>query len=166
MCWLLVSVDLRDGMKRGCVFTGECRRKAFRGLMRSGSGSQMRPELALSFKGGKKTVREYCTFLYEFAVRSQVQQKLKHQELKFKEQGDKAMEKEYAQIYGIVMELLDNMVEILGEETVNRQDFRQLLETGLNQAKVALIPPSMDQVLVGDMERTRLKDIRALFLWE
>ncbi len=31
-------------------------------------------------------------------------------------------------IYGIVMELLDNMVEILGEETVNRQDFRQLLE--------------------------------------
>lgn len=97
-------------------------------------------ELALSFKGGKKTVREYCTFLYEFAVRSQVQQKLKHQELKFKEQGDKAMEKEYAQIYGIVMELLDNMVEILGEETVNRQDFRQLLETGLNQAKVALDP--------------------------
>ena len=52
---------------------------------------------------------------------------------KFKEQGDKAMEKEYAQIYGIVMELLDNMVEILGEETVNRQDFRQLLETGQNQ---------------------------------
>lgn len=44
MCWLLVSVDLRDGMKCGCVFTGECRRKAFRGLMRSGSGSQMRPE--------------------------------------------------------------------------------------------------------------------------
>lgn len=120
-------------------------------------------ELALSFKGGRKTVREYCTILYEFAVKSQVQQKLKAQERKFHDRGDKAMEKEYAQIYGIVMELLDSMVEILGEETVSRQDFRQLLETGLTQAKVALIPPSMDQVLVGDMERTRLKDIRALF---
>ncbi len=120
-------------------------------------------ELALSFKGGRKTVREYCTILYEFAVKSQVQQKLKAQEKKFHDQGDKAMEKEYAQIYGIVMELMDSMVEILGEETVSRQDFRQLLETGLTQAKVALIPPSMDQVLVGDMERTRLKDIRALF---
>ena len=120
-------------------------------------------ELALSFKGGMKTVREYCTILYEFAVKSQVQQKLKDQEKKFRELGDKAMEKEYAQIYGIVMELLDSMVEILGDEVVNRQDFRQLLETGLTQAKVALIPPSMDQVLVGDMERTRLKDIRALF---
>ncbi len=120
-------------------------------------------ELALSFKGGRKTVREYCTILYEFAVKSQVQQKLKAQERKFHDRGDKAMEKEYAQIYGIVMELLDSMVEILGEETVSRQDFHQLLETGLTQAKVALIPPSMDQVLVGDMERTRLKDIRALF---
>ncbi len=120
-------------------------------------------ELALSFRGGRKTVREYCTILYEFAVKSQVQQKLKSQEQKFHDLGDKAMEKEYAQIYGIVMELLDSMVEILGEETVSRQEFRQLLETGLTQAKVALIPPSMDQVLVGDMERTRLKDIRALF---
>ena len=108
-------------------------------------------------------MREYCTILYEFAVKSQVQQKLKAREKKFHDQGDKAMEKEYAQIYGIVMELLDSMVEILGEEVVSRQDFRQLLETGLTQAKVALIPPSMDQVLVGDMERTRLKDIRALF---
>lgn len=120
-------------------------------------------ELALNFKGGRKTVREYCTILYEFAVKSKVQQKLKAREKKFRDQGDKAMEKEYAQIYGIVMELLDSMVEILGEEVVSRQDFRQLLETGLTQAKVALIPPSMDQVLVGDMERTRLKDIRALF---
>ena len=120
-------------------------------------------DLAISFQGGKRTVREYCTMLYEFAVRTKAEQKLKLQERKFKLAGDKAMEKEYAQIYGIVMDLLDSMVEILGDEEVSRQEFRQLLETGLTQAKVALIPPSMDQVLVGDMERTRLKDIKALF---
>ena len=61
------------------------------------------------------------------------------------------------------MDLLDRMVEILGDELVTVQEFRQLLETGLSKAKVALIPPSMDQVLVGDMERTRLKKIKALF---
>lgn len=120
-------------------------------------------ELAAGFSGGKKTVAEYCRILYGFIVKSQVQEKLKKQELYFKAMGEKAMEKEYAQIYGIIMELFDKMVEILGEETVSRQEFRQLLETGLSQAKVALIPPSMDQILVGDMERTRLKDIRALF---
>lgn len=120
-------------------------------------------ELAEGVGGGSRTVGEYCRTLYHFIVKSDIQKKLKEQELQFKSRGDKAMEKEYGQIYGIVMELLDKMVEILGEETVTRQEFRQLLETGLSEAKVALIPPSMDQVLVGDMERTRLKDIKALF---
>ena len=120
-------------------------------------------ELAQGFSGGKGTVREFCHVLYDFIVKSNIQTKLKKQELYFKSIGAKAMEKEYAQIYGIIMGLLDKMVEILGEETVTRQEFRQLLETGLSRAKVALIPPSMDQVVVGDMERTRLKDIKALF---
>ena len=96
-------------------------------------------------------------------MKSQVWQKLKLQEEQFKKLGEKALEKEYSQIYGIVIDLLDKMVEILGEETVSRQEFRQLLETGLTQAEVGLIPPSMDQVMVGDMERSRLKDIKVLF---
>ena len=119
--------------------------------------------MADGFCTGKKTVEEYCRILYEFILKSNVWQKLKKQEQNFKDTGDKAMEKEYNQIYGIVMDLLDKMVEILGNETVSRQEFRQLLETGLSQAKVALIPPSIDQVMVGDMERSRLKDIKALF---
>lgn len=119
--------------------------------------------LAEGFCAGKKTVEEYCRVLYGFILKSNVWQKLKKQEQKFKDAGDKAMEKEYNQIYGIVMDLLDKMVEILGNETVSRQEFRQLLETGLSQAQVALIPPSMDQVMVGDMERSRLKNIKALF---
>ena len=92
-----------------------------------------------------------------------MQEKLAVQELLFKQHGDRAMEKEYAQIYGIVMNLFDKMVSILGDEKVSAEEYRQLLETGMGQAKVALIPPGIDQVLVGDMERTRLKDIRALF---
>ena len=96
-------------------------------------------------------------------MQSRVQEKLAVQELLFKQHGDRAMEKEYAQIYGIVMNLLDKMVSILGDEKVSAEEYRQLLETGMGQAKVALIPPGIDQVLVGDMERTRLKDIRALF---
>lgn len=119
--------------------------------------------LAEGFGSGRKTVEEYCRILYEYIVRCGMEKKIRDQELMFKELGNQAMEKEYSQIYAIVMELLDKMVEILGEETVTSQEFRQLLETGLGEAKVALIPPSMDQVMVGDMERTRLKDIKALF---
>ena len=125
--------------------------------------NEIRERFARGFSGKKKTVKEYCGFLYEFIVRSRIQEKLYEQEEVFCRKGDRAMEKEYAQIYGIVMELLDKMTEILGEETVSPEEFRQILETGMSQAKVALIPPGLDQVLVGDMERTRLKDARALF---
>ena len=41
--------------------------------------------------------------------------------------------------------------------------FKEILEAGLSEAKVGVIPPAADQVLVGDMERTRLKDIKVLF---
>ena len=119
--------------------------------------------LARGFTSGKKKVCEYCYSLYQFITDCEIQKKLKEQELLFKEKGEKALEKEYAQIYGIVMELLDRMVEILGEEEITRTEFVQLLETGFAKSKVALIPPSMDQVLIGDMERTRLKEIKALF---
>lgn len=120
-------------------------------------------DLAEGFCSGKKTVEEYCRILYDYMVRCEIESKLRAQQQIFARQGDKAMEKEYIQIYGIIMELLDKMVEILGDEAVSGQEFRQLLETGLAEAKVALVPPSLDQVMVGDMERTRLKDIKALF---
>ena len=119
--------------------------------------------LVQGFRGGKHTIRVFCEVLYDFIVQSNVQEKLYKKEQAFIAIGDRAMEKEYAQIYGIILNLLDKMVEILGEETVSVREFCQLLETGMSEAKVALIPPSMDQILVGDMERTRLKDIRILF---
>ncbi|CUN12146.1 ATP-dependent helicase/deoxyribonuclease subunit B [Blautia hydrogenotrophica] len=119
--------------------------------------------LVQGFRGGVKTVRERSCALYQFISDNEMQEKLKIQELEFAGRKDKAMEKEYAQIYGIVMRLLDKMVEILGDEKVSAREYQQLLEAGLTEAKVALIPPSSDQVLVGDMERTRLKEIKVLF---
>ena len=108
-------------------------------------------------------VRDVTLAICEFLEKEEIQKQVKVLENQFTEAGELALAKEYAQIYGIIMDLLDKMVSILGEEVVSPEEFRQLLETGMTQAKVALIPPGIDQVLIGDMERTRLKDIRALF---
>ncbi len=51
----------------------------------------------------------------------------------------------------------------LGEEEIPLKEYCELLDAGLEEAKVGVIPPSLDQVLIGDMERTRIKNIRALF---
>lgn len=116
-----------------------------------------------AFKVRGNCVEEDVRALYSYIAGGKIQEKLKVQEQQFAAMGDRAMEKEYAQIYGIVMNLLDKLVEILGVEKISQKEFVQLMEAGLSEAAVGIIPPSTDQVLIGDMERTRLKDIKALF---
>lgn len=115
------------------------------------------------FREKDKTVSERTIALYQFVERSRIQGKLKKQELYFNRKGRAAMVKEYAQIYGIIMGLLEKIVEILGEELIRPGDYQQLLEAGLEESQVGIIPPSADQVLLGDMQRTRLAHIRVLF---
>ena len=61
------------------------------------------------------------------------------------------------------MELFDKFVSLLGEEEIALKDYCELLDAGLEEAKVGVIPPSLDQVMIGDVERTRIKNIKALF---
>ncbi len=119
--------------------------------------------LSYVLKQRKKTVRDITMALYEFLVQEELQKKLKVQEEVFQEKGEQALAREYAQIYRIVIELFDKFVELLGEEPVSLKEYEKLLDAGLEEAKVGVIPPSPDQVVAGDMERTRLKDIKALF---
>lgn len=110
----------------------------------------------------KKTVRDITEALYGFMVQEELQLKLKRQEEMFLAEGELALAKEYAQIYRILMELLDKFVELLGDEPVSLKEYGKLLDAGLSEARVGVIPPSVDQLVAGDVQRTRLKDIKAL----
>ena len=114
-------------------------------------------------KTRKGTVRERVLAFYEFITACGIQEKLDRSRKEFAKENAMDRAKEYEQIYPMVMDLFDKMTEVLGEEKVSLREFKELLEAGLSEVKIGIIPPSSDQVLVGDMERTRLKDIRVLF---
>lgn len=101
--------------------------------------------------------------VYEFLVQEQMQEKVQAMELRFQETGELALAKEYSQIYRIVLELFDKFTELLGEEPISMKEYCELLDAGLEEAKVGVIPPSLDQVVVGDVERTRLNHLKVLF---
>ena len=111
-----------------------------------------------------KTVSEVTKALYDFLVKEELQKKVKEYEIRFGNDGELALEKEYGQVYRIVIELFDKFVELLGEEQIALKEYCELLDAGLEEAKVGVIPPSLDQVVAGDIERTRIKDIKAVFL--
>ena len=114
-------------------------------------------------KKRSKTVEEVTIALYNFLVDKELQQKVKAYEDMFEKQGELALEKEYAQIYRIVMDLFDQFVELLGEEKISLKEYSDLLDAGLETAKVGIIPPGLEQVVIGDIERTRIKDVKILF---
>ena len=112
-------------------------------------------------KEGK--VKAYVEQLYEFLVANNVQQKLVRFGEIFKLNGDFSRAREYAQIYRLVMELLDQIYSLLGEETISLQEFSDILEAGFGEIQVGTIPQNVDRVIVGDIERTRLKQVKVLF---
>ena len=106
---------------------------------------------------------EYVDHLYDFLEQNQVQQKILNYQQQFEQEGDLAKAREYAQIYRLVMDLLDQVYELLGEEEISLQEFADILEAGFGEITVGTIPQNVDRIVVGDMERTRLKQVKVLF---
>ena len=109
--------------------------------------------------GAGETVRA----LYDFLVQNELQQKLAYFERQFRDEGDLARAKEYGQIYPLVIDLLDQIYGLLSEEKMNLREFADILDSGLAEISVGTIPQNVDRVLVGDIERTRLKQVKILF---
>jgi len=113
---------------------------------------------------GQHTASEYVRALYEFIVNANIQEKLEIYERRFEQQGDREKAREYAQIYRLVMELLEQIEALLGQEEISLQEFADILDAGFAEIEIGIIPGSIDRVVAGDMERTRLKQVKVLFV--
>ena len=105
----------------------------------------------------------YVKALYDFMLRADIAGKLQGYEDTFTAQGDLVKAKEYAQIYRLVLELLEQVVSLLGTERLTIKEFADILDAGFAEIKVGTIPQTVDKVVLGDIERTRLCDIKVLF---
>lgn len=119
--------------------------------------------LLMAFRGKENTVSTQTFELYSLIRRLDMEQLLKERGEFFEKNGNQARAKEYDQIYKIVMDLLDKVTSLLGDETMTIREYSDILDAGFEAAKVGIIPPGNDTVTVGDIERTRLKHIKILF---
>ncbi|MDR1531150.1 MAG: exodeoxyribonuclease V subunit gamma [Clostridiales bacterium] len=74
------------------------------------------------------------------------------------------MARQHRQIWNAICALFDKMVDLLGDQTLTIKDFAKILEAGLDATDIGLIPHTLDQVTVGDLTRTRLPAVKALFV--
>lgn len=127
-------------------------------LMREELLAQLEPLLVPARNTG-----EMVRALYDFLVQGEVQKKMKRYELQFQRENDLARAKEYGQIYVLIIDLLDQINGLLAEEEMSLKEFCDILDSGLTEISVGTIPQNVDRIVVGDIERTRLKQVKVLF---
>lgn len=114
-------------------------------------------------EGRDKTVGEITEALIELLQALSVERKLEQRAEEFSARGLMKEAREYKELYGLVMELLERFYELLGTEIISKREYLDILSAGLSELKVGMIPAGADRVVAGDLKRTRLSEIKALF---
>lgn len=113
---------------------------------------------------GRRTAAEFCTALFDFLGQLDIPRRMEQMVEDFRQRGDLILANEYSQVWNMVMALMDQMVEVMAEETFGVERFSNLLTIGFAEYKIGLIPASLDQVLVGSVERSKSHAIKALYI--
>lgn len=110
------------------------------------------------------TVRDKATAIYRYMVDMRYEAYLNQRASELYEEGDYVNAKVWQNIYGAMLGLLDKLVSLLGEVCLPNNELCAILDAGLSELALGSIPPAMDEVLVGDLTRTRLGKVKALFV--
>ena len=80
------------------------------------------------------------------------------------EDGQIERRDEELQVWSRFTDLCDRLHELLGDVPATGNDFFKLLQTALDSLDLAVVPPTLDQVLVGSVDRTRVGHPKAVIL--
>ena len=120
-------------------------------------------ELSRRMKKARNT-RELCEAIYLLLEELDVPRKLEERSKMAEEQGNLVASREHDQAWNAVVDLLDQFVEVLGDEEISIQQYIAILDSGLEAMKFSLIPPAIDQVFVADLELSRVSNIKVSFV--
>ncbi len=113
---------------------------------------------------GRRTAEDFCTGIYEYLVEIGVEERIRDYIDSFTQNGQLRLAGEYQQVWNILMDVFDQVVEVMGDETFGIEKFANVFKIGLAEYKISSIPASLDQVLIGSIEHLRSHEIKALYI--
>lgn len=111
-----------------------------------------------------KKARDLCQYLYEFLCNIEIPEKIEELEAKYKEKNELEIAEEYKQIWDMIIDILDQIVEVNGDEKLKLEEFYDTLDLGFSEHSMGLIPHAIDEVLIGSIDRWRSHEIDILFI--
>src|SRR5699024_4970093 len=94
------------------------------------------------------TVRERCVCLYLLIEELDISKQLEKERAAYDAQGEVEKAKEQEQVRDGVMQLLDEAVEMIGNEKLSLKLFQQTITAGLESLEFSHVPPTLDHVSV------------------
>ncbi len=110
------------------------------------------------------SVKAMCEALYRLLIDLRVPAALDRWSRACLRDGQAEKAREHAAIWDSVITVIDQLVEMLGEEKIGAELFAGILETGLDSIRLGLVPPALDQVLIGSIDRSRSSEVKCCFL--
>jgi ATP-dependent helicase/nuclease subunit B len=110
------------------------------------------------------SVRNMCEELFLFLEALDIPDKIEHWRQQAENEGNLRVAREHDQVWGALIDLLDQLVEMMGDESISLEMFIKLIDTGCESMRFSLVPPAMDQVLVGSLERSRFSSVKCAFV--
>lgn len=112
----------------------------------------------------EKTAKGITTRLYEFLEENNIREKIEEKLHKLEPIEKLKYSNEYIASYNILMDVLDEIVLVFGDQKMTFEDYRKILKAGLETSSIGEIPESIDQVIVGNVERSRNHKVSTLFI--
>lgn len=112
----------------------------------------------------KKDVKEITAKIYEFLIENNIDKNLENKIKELEEIGQIEKAKEYETSYKLIMDVFDEIVSVLGDKKVGFEKYAEILKIGLGNAGLGKIPGTQDQVIVGDVDRSRSHKVKAVFI--
>lgn len=123
------------------------------------------PLLALKDKFNKsKTALNIGKVLYEFLEENDIYNKIQEKIIILEQAGELIIAKNYKQSFEDLLDVIDEIIKIYQDDKMSFTRFRELLKVGLSYKELGNIPEVLDQVILGNTERTRNNKIKVAFI--
>lgn len=120
-------------------------------------------DIRKAFADKKAATKDYVEALYDFLLQIHMYEKLEARKNELYEENRINEGDAYGQIFEKTVRLFDKIAELLGDTKMSVKEFYEIVDTGLSDIEVGVVPPTVDRVLIGDITRSRLNHIKVLF---
>lgn len=110
------------------------------------------------------TIKEHVSSLYKLLIYHNIEEKISKKADALMDSEDYNQGNIYKQLYLVMMNLLDQLCEVNFDEKVTYKEFYQLLEAGFETVELGSVPARMDEIIIGDLTRTKLGKRKIIFI--